>query len=135
MAALASVLAVAPVFLLAIAIVWLAVRPFWHIGFWAFAGIYLLASVVLFVRGAQLLLVAPLLGARRPTADELGTFLARAAFPAMHSDKPQEAVIEVGTCSCGGRRRRRRRRRRRGRGRRKGGGRSLIICVCLEVPS
>ncbi len=74
-AALASVLAVAPVFLLAIFIVWLVVRVFWTVDFWLFTIGYLALAVVLFVRGAQLLLVAPLLGARRPTADERSALL------------------------------------------------------------
>lgn len=108
-AALASVLAVAPVFLLAIAIVWLAVRPFWHIGFWAFAGIYLLASVVLFVRGAQLLLVAPLLGARRPTADERSVLLPAWRPVLQVNDLPQNRYVlavlpsdDVNAFACGG---------------------------------
>jgi Zn-dependent protease with chaperone function len=108
-AALASVLAVAPVFLLAIAIFWLVVRTFWDVGFWWFTLGYLALSVVLFVRGAQLLLVAPLLGARRPSPHELAV-LQPAWQPVLQANDlaPHRYVLavlpsnELNAFACGG---------------------------------
>jgi len=108
-AALASVLAVAPVFLLAIAVFWLVTRLFWDIGFWVFTLGYLALSVVLFVRGAQLLLVAPLLGARRPSSQELA-LLQPAWRPVLQAnDLAQHRYVlavlpsnELNAFACGG---------------------------------
>lgn len=70
MAAIASIVAVAPVWLLAIAVFWLPFHLIWNVPFVFFAGGYLLAAVLLFLRPVQLYVLAPLLGARRPTRDE-----------------------------------------------------------------
>jgi hypothetical protein len=61
------VAAVIPLWLLALAIVWLPLRVVWHISFITFAIGYLCAALLLFLRPVQVLLLAPLLGARRPT--------------------------------------------------------------------
>jgi Zn-dependent protease with chaperone function len=68
--ALLPVLAVAPVWLAALLVVWLPLRLVWHVSFLLFALGYLVAGVVLFIRPVQVRLVAPLLGARRPSRDE-----------------------------------------------------------------
>ena len=61
------VLAVVPLWLLALAIVWLPLRVVWHIPFLTFAVGYLAAVLLLFFRPVQVVILAPLLGARRPT--------------------------------------------------------------------
>jgi hypothetical protein len=68
--ALLPVIAVVPVWLAALFVVWLPLRVVWHVSFALFALAYLLAGIVLFVRPVQVGLIAPLLGARRPTRDE-----------------------------------------------------------------
>ncbi len=68
--ALLPTLAVAPVWLVALFIVWLPLRLLWPVPFVLFAAGYLIAGVVLFLRPVQVRLVAPLLGARRPNRDE-----------------------------------------------------------------
>lgn len=109
MAALASVLAVAPVFLLAIHIFWRIVRLFWSVGFWAFTLGYLALAVVLFVHGAQLLLVAPLLGARRPDGDERSVLLPAWRPVLQANGLPDRRYVlavlpsgEVNAFACGG---------------------------------
>ncbi|MCU1500971.1 MAG: peptidase family protein [Ilumatobacteraceae bacterium] len=68
--ALLPALAVAPLWLAALFLIWLPVHVVWHVPFGWFALGYLLAGVVLFLRPVQVRLVAPLLGARRPTRSE-----------------------------------------------------------------
>lgn len=64
------VVAVIPLWLLALAVVWLPLRVVWHISFVAFALGYLAAVLLLFLRPVQVVILAPLLGARRPTRHE-----------------------------------------------------------------
>jgi Zn-dependent protease with chaperone function len=70
-AAIGPVLVIAPFSLLALFVIWLPVQLVWDIGFWWFAGGYAVASVLLFLRPVQALVLPPLFGARRPTAAEL----------------------------------------------------------------
>jgi Zn-dependent protease with chaperone function len=70
-AALGPVLVILPFCLLALLLVWLLVRLAWDVPYWWFAGGYLLASVLLFLRPVQDLVLTPLFGARRPTDAEL----------------------------------------------------------------
>lgn len=72
MAAIAPVLAVLPVAVLALAVLWWPVRLGWKVPFWAFAGGYLAAVVLLFLRPVQQFVLAPLLGARRPSRGGAG---------------------------------------------------------------
>ena len=67
------VIAVIPLWLLALAVVWLPLRVVWHISFVTFALGYLAASLLLFFRPIQVAILAPLLGARRPTRHERAT--------------------------------------------------------------
>ncbi len=69
--AVLPVLALVPVWLLALAVFWLAVRLVWAVPFWLFALGYLVAGILLFFRPVQRFVLAPLLGARRPTREEL----------------------------------------------------------------
>ena len=64
------VVAVIPLWLLALAVVWLPLRVVWHISFLTLAVGYLAAAIVLFLRPVQVAILAPLLGARRPTRHE-----------------------------------------------------------------
>ncbi len=69
-AAVVPVLALAPLWLLALLVFWWPLHLVWQISFTMFALGYLVASVLLFLRPVQVLLLAPLLGARRPTRNE-----------------------------------------------------------------
>jgi Zn-dependent protease with chaperone function len=64
------VLAVIPLWLLAIAVLWLPLRVVWHISFATLAVGYLATALLLFFRPVQVAVLAPLLGARRPTRRE-----------------------------------------------------------------
>lgn len=109
LAALASVVAVTPVFLLAVAVFWLLARTVWHVGYWWFALAWLAAGVVLFLPSVQALLVAPLLGARRPDADEAAV-LEPAWLPVLQAnDLPRHRYVlavlpspEMNAFACGG---------------------------------
>jgi Zn-dependent protease with chaperone function len=70
-AAIGPVLVIAPFCLLALFVIWLLVRLVWDVPYWWLAGGYALASVLLFVRPIQAVVLTPLFGARRPTDDEL----------------------------------------------------------------
>ena len=67
------VIAVIPLWLLALAVVWLPLRVVWHISFVSLALGYLAAVLLLFFRPVQVAILAPLLGARRPTRHERAT--------------------------------------------------------------
>lgn len=69
--ALGPVVVILPFCLLALAVIWLPVRLVWDVSYWWFAGIYVAASVLLFLRPTQSAIVAPLMGTRPPTPDEL----------------------------------------------------------------
>ena len=66
--AVLPVIAILPVWLVAAAVLWLPVRAFLDVPFGWFAGGYLAAGALMFLRPVQVLLVAPLIGARRPSA-------------------------------------------------------------------
>src|SRR3954453_21892945 len=63
--ALVPVGAVIPLWLLALAIIWLPLRVVWHVSFVAFALGYLAAGLLLFLRPVQVIILAPLVGGRR----------------------------------------------------------------------
>jgi len=69
-ASLAPLVAVVPVWLLAIAVFWWPVHLLWDVAYLWFALGYLVLVVLLFLRPFQRYVLAPLLGARRPTAEE-----------------------------------------------------------------
>jgi Zn-dependent protease with chaperone function len=108
-ASIAPLLAVIPVWLLAIAVFWLPVHLVWDVSYLVFAGIYLAAVVVLFLRPFQLYVLAPLLGARRPTADE-AALLDTAWRPVLQvNDLPRRRYVlavlpsnELNAFACGG---------------------------------
>lgn len=69
-AALLPVIALVPMWLIALAVFWLLVRTVWHVSFPLFAGLYLVAGVLLFLKPVQEFVLAPLLGARKPTDEQ-----------------------------------------------------------------
>ncbi len=73
MSAFVPVVALIPLWLLALAVVWLPLRVVWHISFATFALGYLVAGLLLFLRPVQVVVLAPLLGARRPARHERAT--------------------------------------------------------------
>lgn len=102
-------IAVAPVWLLAILITWWPVHLVWSVPFHWFAGGYLAAVVLLFLRPVQVFLLAPLLGARRPTAEQRSV-LAPAWRPVLQvNDLPGRRYVlavlpsnELNAFACGG---------------------------------
>lgn len=68
--AVGPVIVIFPFCLLALGVIWFVVQVVWDVAYWWFAGSYLLAAVVLFLRPAQAYIVAPMMGTRRPTAAE-----------------------------------------------------------------
>jgi Zn-dependent protease with chaperone function len=71
--AFVPVLAVIPLWLLALFVVWLPLRVVWHVSFVTLVLLYLAAVLLLFLRPVQVVVLAPLLGARRPTQQERAT--------------------------------------------------------------
>jgi Zn-dependent protease with chaperone function len=103
------VAAVIPLWLLALAIVWLPLRVVWHISFITFAIGYLCAALLLFLRPVQVLLLAPLLGARRPTRRERATLdiawrsvLQANRLPARRFVIAVLPIDELNAFACGG---------------------------------
>ncbi len=107
--ALAPVLAVAPVWLLAILVIWWPVQLLWHVPFVWFAGGYLAAVVLLFLRPVQVFVLAPLMGARQPTPEQRSA-LAPAWRPVLQmNDLPARRYVlavlpshELNAFACGG---------------------------------
>lgn len=107
--AIGPVLAVAPVWLLATFVFWLPVQLIWNVSFWWFALGYLAAVIVLFLRPVQLFVLAPLLGARRPTPEQRSA-LAPAWQPVLQmNDLPARRYVlavlpshELNAFACGG---------------------------------
>lgn len=107
--ALAPVLAVAPVWLLAILVFWWPVQLLWHVPFVWFAGGYLAAVVLLFLRPVQVFVLAPLMGARQPTPEQRSA-LAPAWRPVLQmNDLPARRYVlavlpshELNAFACGG---------------------------------
>ena len=103
------VVAVIPLWLLALAIVWLPLRVVWHISFVALALGYLAAVLLLFFRPVQVAILAPLLGARRPTRHERATLdiawrsvLQANRLPARRFVIAVLPIDELNAFACGG---------------------------------
>ncbi len=107
--ALAPVLAVTPVWLLAILVFWWPVHLIWDVSFVWFAVGYLAAVVLLFLRPVQLFVLAPLLGAHQPTPEQRSV-LAPAWRPVLQmNDLPARRYVlavlpsnELNAFACGG---------------------------------
>lgn len=108
-AAFAPLVAVVPVWLLAIAVFWWPVHLVWEVSYVWFALGYLAAVVLLFLRPVQRYVLAPLLGARRPTHDEM-TVLEPAWRPVLQfNDLPRHRYVlavlpsdDLNAFACGG---------------------------------
>lgn len=113
-AALAPVLVLAPVWAAAMALYTAAARPLlalagWSLPWWAPATAWLVTGVGLFVRPAQLVMLSPALGARRPTPAERAevepVWLEVAAAAGIPPDRFVLRVVdsdEVNAFACGG---------------------------------
>jgi len=106
---MAPLAAVVPVWLLAIAVFWLPVHLVWHVSYPVFALLYLLLGFLLFLRPVQLYVLAPLLGARRPTADERAQLLPAWQPVLQVNDLPPNRYVlavlpsnELNAFACGG---------------------------------
>lgn len=108
-ASFAPVAAVLPVWLLALLVIWWPLHTVWTVPFPAFAAGHLAAVVLLFWRPVQRWLLAPLLGARRPTRDEVAV-LAPAWRPVLQAlELPGGRYVlavlpsaELNAFACGG---------------------------------
>ena len=103
------VVAVIPLWLLALAVVWVPLRVVWHISFVALALGYLAAVLLLFFRPVQVGVLAPLLGARRPTRRERATLdiawrsvLQANRLPARRFVIAVLPIDELNAFACGG---------------------------------
>lgn len=108
-AAIGPVLVIAPFCLLALLVIWLLVRLAWDVPFWWFAGGYGAAAVLLFVRPIQAVVLTPVFGARRPTADEFARLAPLWRDIARSNDVPADRYLirvlpsdEINAYACGG---------------------------------
>jgi Zn-dependent protease with chaperone function len=69
-AAILPLLALVPLWLVSLAVFWLPIRLVWSVSFTSLAVGYLAASLLLFWRPFQVFVLAPLIGARRPTREQ-----------------------------------------------------------------
>lgn len=98
-----------PFCLLALLLVWLLVRLMWDVPYWMFAGGFCLGAALLFVRPIQALVLTPLFGARRPTAEEHDLIAPLWKQIAQANDLPADRYIirvlpldELNAFACGG---------------------------------
>ncbi len=108
-AAIGPVLVIAPFCVLALFVIWLAVRTVWDLPFWWFALGYVGACVLLFLRPIQALVLTPLFGARRPTPEEVERILPLWRDLAQANGLPPERYLlrvlpsdELNAYACGG---------------------------------
>ena len=85
--AILPVVAIIPMWLIALAVFWLPIHLWWNVGFWAFAGLHLASVIVMFWRPFQNVLVMRMLGARRPSPEQ-----ARRLEPAWRSVAQQIGI-------------------------------------------
>jgi Zn-dependent protease with chaperone function len=107
--ALVPVAALVPFWLLAMAVIWL---PFWlvaGISYWVVPVVWLAAGMLLFVPAVQVAVFSPLLGARRPSADEIAVITPIWRDLAVAANLPQYRYTirvadsdELNAYACGG---------------------------------
>lgn len=109
MTAALPVLILIPFCLVALWAAWLIVRLVWDLPYWWFAGGYLAASAVLFIRPVQAIVLTPLFGARRPTEEELEHLWPQWTAVAQASHLPPDRYVlrvlpsdELNAFACGG---------------------------------
>jgi Zn-dependent protease with chaperone function len=107
--ALAPLAAVLPVWLLALFIIWLPLRLAWDVTFPALALGYLAAVVLLFWRPVQVWVLAPLLGARHPSRDQMARLAPAWRAVLQATDLPARRYVlavlpshELNAFACGG---------------------------------
>lgn len=107
--ALAPLAAVLPVWLLALFIVWLPLRLAWDVTFVSLALGYLAAVVLLFWRPVQVWVLAPLLGARHPSREQMGRLAPAWRAVLQATDLPSRRYVlavlpshELNAFACGG---------------------------------
>src|SRR5687768_17745188 len=95
--------------LLALAVFWLPLRLVWDVPFLTFALVYLAAGALLFLRPLQSFVLAPLLGARRPTREERARLDTawRSVLQAAHLPRRRYVLAvlpadELNAFACGG---------------------------------
>lgn len=99
----------APFSMLAIAVIWLPVGLFTDIGYWWSLAGFLVAGLLLFVRPFQVSVLTPILGARRPTAEEADRIAPGWADIAQANALPANRYVvrvlpsdELNAFACGG---------------------------------
>jgi Zn-dependent protease with chaperone function len=107
--AFAPVVAIVPFSLLALLVVWIPVGWLTSLTFFWFTVAFLVAGLTLFIRPIQVLVLTPLLGARRPTADEESVITPLWAQIAQANDLPPNRYVvrvlpsdELNAFACGG---------------------------------
>ncbi len=107
--AIVPVVAIVPVSLLALAVWWLPITWVTGVGYWWFVGGFVVAGLALFIRPFQILVLTPLLGARRPTAAEAAVIEPMWAEIAQANDLPASRFVvrvlpsdELNAFACGG---------------------------------
>lgn len=107
--ALAPLVTVVPVWLLALLIVWLPLRLAWDISYLELAIGYLAAVVLLFWRPVQVWVLAPLLGARFPSRDQMSRLAPAWRAVLQATDLPARRYVlavlpshELNAFACGG---------------------------------
>jgi hypothetical protein len=86
--AFAPVVAMLPFSLLALVVIWLPIGWLTSLSFWWFLAVFLVAGLGLFVRPIQVLVLTPVLGARRPTSAEADVIAPLWAQIAQANDLP-----------------------------------------------
>ena len=107
--AFAPVVAMLPFSLLALFVIWLPIGWLTSLSFWWFLLAFLATGLGLFVRPIQVLLLTPLLGARRPTSAEADVIQPLWAQIAQANDLPPGRFVvrvlqsdELNAYACGG---------------------------------
>jgi Zn-dependent protease with chaperone function len=103
------VLALLPIWLLALFVLWLPLHVVWNVSFLTVVIGYLATGLLLFLRPVQALILAPLLGARRPSRSERATLdiawrsvLQANRLPARRFVIAVLPVEELNAFACGG---------------------------------
>jgi Zn-dependent protease with chaperone function len=98
-----------PFSLLALVVFWIPLRLALGVGYWWFVGGFLAVGLLLFVRPVQVLVLTPLLGARRATGDEAAVIGPMWAHIAEANGLPDTRYVvrvidsdEVNAFACGG---------------------------------
>ena len=107
--AFAPVVAMLPFSLLALFVIWLPIGWLTSLSFWWFLVAFLASGLGLFIRPIQVLVLTPVLGARRPTSAEADVIAPLWAQIAQANDLPPSRFVvrvlpsqELNAYACGG---------------------------------